>query len=358
MKILHVVASVHPSYGGPAYSVPRLARAMAELGHETGVWSPGGTEAEEFAASYPGVVNLGGLSRNTALHQFRKPDWIIDHGIWLTHNHEIAIYCKRADIPRVVSVRGMLDPWARKHKFFKKSIAWFLYQRRDLLAARFLHASSPIEKRHLEYLKLGIPIHTIPNGVDIPANPTRSVSDPSAPLTFFFLGRKHPVKGLPILARAWAAAAPPDWKMVVAGPDEGGHEAKLQNLLSSLGIRDQWSFHGTVKGDRKEALFAEADVVVLPSHMESFGLAAAEGMAHARPVLTTTGTPWSEVEKKGCGWYVNPSIESLSDALREIARLDRERLREMGQLGRDWMTDSYSWNSVAKLFLSLLERRG
>src|ERR1700739_2463083 len=95
-------------------------------------------------------------------------DILHDNGIWLPHNHRLAALAEKNGVPRVVSTRGMLEPWALQHKRLKKDVAWWLYQRRDLKQARCHITSSGAEERNLQRLGLKVPIITVPNGVDVP----------------------------------------------------------------------------------------------------------------------------------------------------------------------------------------------
>ncbi len=132
-----------------------------------------------------------------------------------------------------------------------------------------------------------------------------------------FLSRIHPKKGIPILLRAWRKVERrhPDWELVVAGPDEIGHLSQVRALAGELGLQ-RVSFPGPAYGDAKAALYRSADLFVLPTHSENFGMAIAEALAYAVPVITTTGAPWAGLEEHGCGWWIELSEGNLVDALR------------------------------------------
>jgi glycosyltransferase involved in cell wall biosynthesis len=246
----------------------------------------------------------------------------------------------------------MLEPWAVRHKRLKKSIAWHLYQRRDLQRAQFLHATAAQEKQNLDRYDLAVPSGVIPNGVDLPdmaQPPCRSSEERTA----LFLGRISPVKGLPNLIEAWARLRPPGWRLRIAGPDEAGQRAALEYAAERADLRDVISFSGALDGEDKRAAFLNADVFVLPSHSESFGMAVAEALAHGVPVLTTTATPWVDLSARGCGWSVAPTAEGLTEGLRLATALAPAALRAMGAKGRNWMQADFSWPAIAERFLAL-----
>jgi glycosyltransferase involved in cell wall biosynthesis len=262
------------------------------------------------------------------------------------------------DLPRLVSTRGMLEPWARRHKKWKKDIAWLAYQRRDIRTAAALHATADQEAENLARLNLDVPVHMIPNGVDIPA--LRSV--PSGALrTALFIGRLYPVKGLPLLIEAWSRVRPSCWRLVLAGPDEAGHRAELETLIARYALEDVVQFAGPLHGDAKETALFGADLFVLPSHSESFGMAIAEALAHGLPVLTTVAAPWPALNQPApgqnwsvpaMGWRTAISADGLAAALSEATAHDVSTLRAMGARGRAFVTAEFGWDRAAGQFLA------
>jgi glycosyltransferase involved in cell wall biosynthesis len=248
----------------------------------------------------------------------------------------------------------MLEPWARRHKGWKKMLAWAGYQRRDLQSAQLLHATTEAEALNLRGMRLG-PVEVIPNGVDPPAWSFRRRDADDRPRTALFLGRLYPVKGLPMLIEAWSRVRPKDWRLEIAGPDEAGHRAELEALVQKTGLAEVVAFRGPLAGRDKGEALASADLFVLPSHSESFGIVVAEALAHGAPVLTTTAVPWEQLERQACGWRVAPSVSALAEGLSTATGLSRGRLREMGQRGRVLVLAEYGWERVAQAFVGAYE---
>lgn len=253
----------------------------------------------------------------------------------------------------------MLEPWALRHKPWKKRFAWWLYQRRDLQRAQCLIATSDGEARSLRYLGFVVPIATVPNGVDVPEQlPAVRGAEP-APVrrdwrtrTALFLGRIYPIKGLPMLIEAWARVRPAGWRLCIVGPDEAGHQKQVEAAVASAGLGNVVSFVGPVHPTLKRDSFLAADLFVLPSYSESFGMAVAEALSYGVPVLTTTGAPWSIVKERGCGWWVEPTVDGIVDGLRQATALDSATLRDMGLIGRALVSKEFSWKGVADVMLS------
>jgi glycosyltransferase involved in cell wall biosynthesis len=288
---------------------------------------------------------------------FGQIDILHDNGLWWPHNHSLSSLAKSRCISRIVSTRGMLEPWARAHKAWKKRIAWALFQRRDLACAAAHHATSEQEATNLRALGLGVRVVTIPNGVDVPSDEdltaARNLRLPSETRTALFIGRLYPVKGLPMLVDAWAKAQPGGWRLVLAGPDEAGHRAKIERRIAAHCLNDVVQFLGPVHPADRLRTYAAADLFVLPSYSESFGMAVAEAFAHGLPALTTTGVPWPQIAGERLGWRVAPTVESIRDALIEATACDESGLRDMGARGREHVRTHYGWRAAAKAMIDL-----
>lgn len=357
MRVLHTIASLDPSAGGPARSVPQLAAAQTALGHCVMLWSAD-PSPPPLADPEDGTRACRRLSGRLteALEAAGPIDLIHDHGLWLPVNHQVAREAARRGVPRVVSPRGMLEPWSLQHKALKKRLAWWLYQRRDLRSAAALHATSRSEADQLRQLGLPNPIILAPNGVPLPVLPEEdgpvAANPPKpGPRTALFISRIHKVKGLPMLVQAWAQLRPAGWRMQVVGPDEDGHRAELETMVRTAGLADSWSFHGPAEGPAKWQALQEADLLILPTHSESFGIVVAEALASGRPVITTQGAPWEGLISHGCGWWTDISPAGLLGALREACALDRTSLRSMGRRGRLWMQQDFAWPAIARTII-------
>jgi glycosyltransferase involved in cell wall biosynthesis len=359
LKVLVAGTSLFPDYGGPAFSVSRLAMALAEAGAEVGLWA-----SDQSAAVTPLLPARSSVQRIVgteaeALDRFGETDIVHDNGIWLLHNHRLAVLAERRGIPRVVSTRGMLEPWALSHKRLKKRLAWWLYQRRDLKHARCHHTTSEAEARNVQNLGLGVPVVAVPNGVDLPEERPWLVGSGSEKAarrrTALFLGRIYPVKGLPMLIEAWARARPDGWILRIAGPDEAGHQKQVEKAVCDAGLGQVVSFTGPLAYGMKKSAFFDAELFVLPTHSESFGIVVAEALAHGLPVLTTTGAPWSILPESGCGWWVDATVDGIAEGLRQATILDPETLRSMGAKGRALVSARFGWKFVADRMLSTYE---
>jgi glycosyltransferase involved in cell wall biosynthesis len=252
-----------------------------------------------------------------------------------------------------------------------------------------------------------VPIVVAPNGVDLPdlnVKPGRADLEERFPELkegrwVVFMSRLHPKKGIDVLLRAWRSLQnvergagslehgegesrrderPKDPEpqrirnadspkasgamlsrgqtkrrpvLILAGPDLIGYREDVEKMVKELGLEESVVITGEVQGEAKDALLANADVFVLPSYSENFGIVVAEAMAWGRPVIASTGTPWRELKEVGAGWWVDPIEVELTRALVQALKLDVKQALAKGEAGRKLAESNYSWGQAAEKLL-------
>lgn len=354
LEIVHVVAHVHRRASGPSRSVPGLCRALAERGARVRLHAlepsfppPGVPYTFRQHPIWPVLRRLGiSPALRRQLHaEARNAHILHNHGFWMAPNVYPHHACRNTPCLLVHSPRGMLAPVALSISRIKKRLFWWLFQGPAVRAAACLHATGEQEYRDLRRSGLHAPVAVIPNGVELPLE--RPAGDPDAPRRLLYLGRLHPIKGIDVLLRAWRRVQLElaGWELEIAGPDVAGYERRLRQLGGELGVERAF-FTGPAYGDDKTAAFWRADLYVLPSRSENFGLTVGEALAHGLPVITTRGTPWSDLEKEDCGWWIENDEHALAACLRQAAKLSRSELRIRGTRGRCWIARDFSWSRV------------
>jgi glycosyltransferase involved in cell wall biosynthesis len=260
-----------------------------------------------------------------------------------------------SSVTLIISPRGTLSTWALGNSRWKKKVVWGLAQKRVLEEAACLHATAEAEYVDIRSRGFEQPVCVIPNGIDIPATDTLQGLEPRRGLrTILYVGRLHPGKGIDRLLRAWTLLAPqrPDWCLRIVGPDNRGHEAQLRALAASLRT-PRVTFVGPAFGAQKWLEYCNADLYVLPTASENFGLTVAEALACGTPVMTTKGAPWSGLVQEACGWWLDHGIEPLLEALRPATDMAPAELEAMGARGRAWMLRDFSWDNIAQQMASV-----
>ena len=369
MTVLHVLLSLDPRGGGPIRSVAGVCRGLAKDGVNTVLF----VHSPEHPLSDPSgvrfLVGRGTYFRTIVQDAIRvineiKPDIIHLHGVWAFSNHVWAHLARKKRIPYVIAPRGMLEPWSLNTKKWKKRLAMWLYQRRDIKMAVALHATAKSEADQLRRLGFRQAIIVLPNGVDFPANMPMRLSRTDCKRTALFLSRIHPKKGVMELVEAWAkikemgqeretgdGVSPNkwvNWHFEYAGPDYGGHLAKVQKRILELGLEEDFTYLGELNDTQKWEVYGRADLFVLPTYSENFGIVIAEALVACLPVVTTRGAPWEELESEHCGWWIETGIEPLAKALRDAMSLTDEKRLAMGENGRRLVDAKYAWSAIAE----------
>jgi len=435
MKHLHVITGLQKAAGTSVFCV-ELCNHLALQGEECYIAVRQKCEGDCVPDSAVSLFKVEGDPSSLSF----KPDIVHIHALWDPFLHRFATWAQKNQIPLVISPHGMLTPWALKQKRLKKWLALKLYQYRDLQSAVLLHATASSEVEDMRRLGLKQPVAIAPLGVDVPDD--KPLMRNNSPKIALFVSRVHPKKGLLNLVEAWAqlkgsVSSKPlvvngnsetqlktandsrltvhgfPWQLVIAGPDQDGYTAELKAKAKKHGLSvadipanqlisksanppslSDIVFTGPVYGADKDALYRKADLFVLPTYSENFGVVVIEALAQGCPVITTKGTPWaellgnpenvnskpltvnsksltvsgrlcSETERKQplkayglrltdltdngrCGWWVDIGVEPLAEALREALRLTDSERRAMGTNGRMLVEARYTWTAVAE----------
>lgn len=364
MKIIHVLAGLKRESGGPSYTVPRLCESLIKSDCRVDLLSVASDFDVSSACSirlshdWARIPFLSAMAFSNSMKECldsRIPttDIIHNHGLWRMPNVYSGRLAKRSSIPLVVSPRGMLSSTALKFSSFRKRAFWHLLQRSAFESAALWHATCDVEAEEIRSFGITAPIAVIPNGIDI-ASASAEHLDFAPRRTLLALSRLHPKKGFPLLIEAWSriAAYRPEWDLLIVGPDEDGHRAELQAIINSKGGCRVY-INGPMYGRDKDELFKRADLFVLTTYNENFGVAVAEALASGLPAVVTKGAPWRGLHKEGCGWWVDHSVEALSEHLKLATSLPASTRKSMGCLGRSWMERDFGWQSVSQSMIAV-----
>lgn len=381
LKILHVTPSYFPAtyYGGPIFSTYGISNELAAMpGVELRVLSsdmagpklsdrvPFDVYPKRYPAGYEVYFE----------HRIMMPDiapgmvarlWSLSAKadvIWLTGTYSFPtlptlIVCRMLKKPLVWSPRGALlasYQWQGARRPSAKRAFERICQTIRPPQAVF-HVTSEIEKQASLERMPGFDAVIIANGVELPeALPARHWQ-PNGILRLMFISRLDPKKGLENLLHAMPLLSE-STTLDIYGAGEPAYVRTLKALADTNGVGKRVSFHGHVDGAEKRAAFSSADLFVLPTHSENFGMVVAEALAHGIPTVVSHGAPWFDLNVRGCGLWVSSRPESLVRAIESLRGAD---LADMGNRGRQWMRDEFSWSSRAEelkgVFIKLREQK-
>lgn len=362
IRTLNMLPSISRLAGGLAPAVLESMAVQRGLGVETRIATLHDPFTDADASSYgvPYAAVKGyppiGISpelKRLVFSQSPRPEILHIHGMW-TYCDYLALQAhKRLGIPLVCTPHGMLRRWAFYHRRWKKQPIWWLWEQQKHARAAAVVATSAVEAQEMRDLGLRMPIALIPHGLHLP-DPTLP-KPANTPRIALFLSRIHPVKGLPLLIAAAAKVRPTGWQFVIAGPGEDGHLEEIQAQVRAAGLEDLFTLPGPVYGAAKWDAYRQADLFVLPTLSENFGIVIAEALACETPVLTTTGAPWQELTTHRCGWWVDANVDAIAGALTEALSQPTEALRAMGQRGRALVQSQYTWEQSTSRLIELYE---
>jgi len=355
VKLVHVVPHIDQEAAGPSYSVPRLCQSLAACGNEVELTSIAarGEIAGVVLDLHPQWPILGRFAISTSLaralrHKAKTVDVVHNHSLWSMVNVAAGWVVPGGRAKLVTSPRGTLSAYALSRSRWVKRVLWPL-QRRVLARADLLHATSEVELQEIRAKGFTAPVAVVPNGIDLPAMPPVRAQADTGTRTLLYLSRIHPIKGLDRLLHAWAQLQPhhPKWRLVIAGKGEATHVQEVQALAEKLGVL-RVEFPGALYGEAKAAAYFGADLFVLPTHSENFGMVVAEALAHGCPAVVSRGAPWPGLETEGCGWWVDNSVPTLVAALDTAMQLPPGQLVAMGLCGRAWMERDFGWAAIGQ----------
>lgn len=352
MKLVHIVPQTDREASGLTHAVPSLCGSLCGLGNQVDLLCTAARDSlgPMNVKVFPHWGVLEGFSISPSLigelvRLRGKVDIIHNHSLWTFVSVVPGLLVPGSNAKLVCSPHGTLAPWALSISRNKKRALWPL-QRLTLSRASMLHATSVDELEQIRAAGFSAPVAVIPNGVDIPFD---RPATKGARRTLLFLSRVHVTKGIDRLLHAWKSLQQqhPDWDLVIAGKDATSYLSVCHQLVRDLGL-ERVHFPGPIYGEEKSAAYRSADLFVLPTHSENFGLVVAEALAHGCPVVVSKGAPWSGVEQTDSGWWTDNSVHTLTATLNEAMSCSRDVLIRKGAHGRRWMQRDFSWAHAAE----------
>jgi glycosyltransferase involved in cell wall biosynthesis len=356
LRILHIIPSISDEAGGPSYSVLRLCESLIAQGDAVALatldWSPMNSPPL-FLRRFPLGLGPRRLGSSPAMLAWLaksaragEADLMHNHSLWMMPNVYPGWIAKKSGLPLVVSPRGTLSNWAFGSGSLVKRWFWPWLQHPALQPATCFHATSQAEYRDIRRMGFRQAVAIIPNGIDIPEW-TPKATGPTR--TLLFLGRIHPVKGLDGLLRAWAIVQSrfPHWQLRVVGPDNRGYLHTMRQLAATLKL-ERVVFQGALFGADKWRAYRDADLFVLPTHSENFGMSVAEALAAGTPAIVTHGAPWQGLEPHGAGWWIGSGVDPLVACLESALSCSPGEMEAMGRQGRAWMDAQFSWQRIGQ----------
>lgn len=356
MKVIHFIAGIDKTEGGTTEYMRLLSSELknhVELIIATGISAnPIDIQGVNIKFFKTNVFRWFSLIKEfTVFLEKEKPNLVHVNGIWSPQNWGFQKAAQSLGIKVIVSPHGMLEPWIMANNPLKKKVALFLYQKKAIQRSGHIHATAQMEAENIQALGFKNPICIIPNGIDL--NDVKAVKEYYGTRKMVFLSRIHPKKGIELLLEAWRNTNTNGWVLEIAG---NGDENYIVNLNQSAQDLKNVHFVGAKYGEAKWNFLRSADVMVLPTHSENFGIVVAEALAVGVPVITTQGTPWEDLEIHQCGWWINLSVSNLEKIIAKVIHTPVDELEIMGKKGRKLVTEKYEVKAVTNKIIGLYQK--
>lgn len=359
MKVLHFIPSIDRTSGGVGAYMQLLAKELGKLCElyiaTSASNNPLKIENAKVVVIPTDIKYLWRMKKTwIKLLNDIKPDVVHVNCCWLPQSAFTQKWAQKMGYKVVLSPHGMLEPWIiARHYWTKKLPALLLYQKAAIKNADCLHATAESEKENLLKLGYNSKIAVVANGIDVDNIVIKN--DWYKKKNILFLSRVHVKKGIEFLLEAVSLlkSQMDGYIINIAGEGDDDYIASLKKKASELGIEKMVNFCGGVYGDKKWELFRNADVFVLPTYSENFGIVVGEALACGTPVITTKGTPWEELETEKCGWWTEIGTEATMTALLDFLSQDEDSLKVMGMNGRKLVEKKYSTQKIASDILDV-----
>lgn len=378
MKVLHLSNVIGKKRGGGVHEVAfNFWNYQNSGGMDSTLWFPG-TQSEAHELLPESIVP----ERLEALRTYLRPDYgllkefkilygnlgkydiIHQHGIWLPISC-LTLKAKRRNHQKtIIQPHGYLEPYSLTVSKFKKKLSYWLFEKKNLENCDLLVACSGQEMHNLRKYFPNKDIAVIPNGI------SRKFFDHQPTSDFFkeerfrnrknllFLSRIHPTKGVDRLLSIFSNISRTiggEWNLVIAGMGEPDYIQVLMQKTEDLKIADRVFFVGPIYGQDKINILCSADLFILPTFTESFGIVVAEALSKGLPAITTKSAPWAVLEEYDCGLWVEDNDDAIKIGLEKAMTLPTEQLRKMGENGKNLVSEKFVWENIIRQTIDLYD---
>jgi glycosyltransferase involved in cell wall biosynthesis len=384
MKILQIVPSISLVYGGPSQMVLGLSKALANQGVEvTLITTNANGDTGQLPLDVPLEIPLDQEGYQIIYfncspwrrYKFSLPllQWLRKHGkdYDLAHIHALfsplstfsATICRTIKLPYILRPLGTLDPADLQKKRLLKKIYGNLLEKPNLAQAAAVHFTSDQECRISE--RFGVKTEDIVVHLGVEFNSTtieKSVIQEKLNLDkdkiwLLFLSRIDQKKGLDLLLPALENLIREGFEFyfILAGanPQDQEYENKIKQQIKNSILNEVTIITGFVEGEMKLGLLQNADLFVLPSYYENFGIAVAEAIAAKTPVVISDQVYiWDDIQQAEAGWICNCTVEDLTLKL-GLALQDRQERERRGINAQQLAQNKYSWQAIAQQLIQI-----
>ncbi len=386
MRILFVIRTLNPAWGGPVQGFKNLSKQAQKRGLQVEVAcvdDPSSPWLQNWHlpvhAVGKGALGMYGYSRQLdqwLADNIQNFDAVVVHSIWMYFSYAVWKAATKHRIPYYLFIHGALDPWFQQyypHKNLKKKLYWRFFESKVMRDAAAVLFTTEEEKQLAHNAFLPYQCNPVVVGYGITSPPgSREAVDRRAAIERFsnlhpalkgrsfclYLSRIHEKKGIDLLLQSYARLKNEyaDTALVIAGPGDAATVEKFQAQSRELGLQDSVLWTGPLYDEAKWAAMRAADMYILPSHQENFGISVVEALACNTPVLISNKVNiWREVESESAGLVEADTLDGTTSLLRRWAALKTDERAVMHHQARACYEKYFDIETNSRIFLDLVE---
>ncbi len=366
MRILQTISSLSTLAGGPSRSTYELVKGVRNLGVDIHLLTINPTNPNERVTGQGeewihAVDNdsktVFGFSKNfRQVLEFSDFDIYQTNGLWVYPNHITSNLANRKGRPYIITPRGMLYPEALQRSAWKKWLVRKLWFDKEIFNATCIHATCQQEAEHIRSFGYKGPIANIGNVVEIPEFASLSTSKPGGKKIIGYLGRLHQRKNVHGILQALAncpKSVRDNFVFQIMGKGDEAYESFLHQEVERLKLTKNVEFVGFVNGEEKYRRLRDLSALFVPSDFENFGMIIPEALISGTPVMASLQTPWELLNSTNSGWWIDRSIDNISDIICKLDKMSESEILEMGARGRKMILENFTSEIIAKKMLLL-----
>ena len=378
MRVLHVIQAWPMKFGGVQAVGRGLVKAQAQAGLEVEIattnidttrggvldvpvnqpveWQ--GAKIHYFPVQCVSLLFSTQLKKYLSM-QCAEFDLIHIHGLYRFPPTYAAYVARKQGVPYIIMPHGSLDPYLYKRSTRGSVLLKRVYERMfdlpNLNHANAIYYTAEEERKRTLFLGLKAPSFVIPNGLDWklyeqlpPRGGFRAKQGLGSELLVLFLGRLHFKKGLDLLVPAFAQVHRryPEARLAIVGPDNDNYGLKVKSWVREHGLERSVCFVDALDEAAVIQAYVDADVFVLPSYTENFGMTVVEAMACKLPVVISDQVNiHNEVTESGGGLVTHCDVDEVAKGIAGLLG-DADKRRSMGEAGRTFVRQQYSLDRI------------